>query len=745
MPRRALDPGAKPFEVKVGVGFQSFGGMYQLGDPSMCPPNRFRKLVNVRLGGKDIASRSGLEETWNSATGEPVIAMIEQLKRGDGKIWFGTYSGPAFSGVLYYYGALLLDRDWPIQAAVEPATEAMQAFVEFPHLVQAVVAGPGVVTPADNLWWNYNARVLGALQPCGHLPQDVPQATGQQPHGPVLPVITLDANICSPRYAFGQGSFANTYGYGWQTPSSTYMGHSHSRRNTPLYSIDLGAGPVAFVGEAPDEINLCTCLDPIVFCLGKWIAPGNNIPIENPGVLAGKASGADGTGQQFFEVVFNTDLPKRPNGVPTKNEQKALGDPGWNNVNYLDDDELDNFFGGSLTELFRLPGKTYATRRRGDAQPDGIQARSMCVRSVRADNPITAAQQTNEILYIGTCGGGALVPGYVVQEWPDHPVYAPPVMDSGDGQVYSWDGATVKLETSGLGPWVVVTTLPDGAILAVGRTAAKMLDPLSKAWEPVTFPTVAESPRYGPGFPVAGWLEEAVPNADWASVGVMWTDRTVFKGEVYLCGFDVARLAPTMGPHQLRPLPYNPGEEYAPTVDAYGLYKFDRSAMEITRIRGGEDIFAQAVNFYPPGEFLDNDPFGAGWTVLPPKINQGTAVLCSDDEFLYYSWGINSLGQAVAVETHRADHQAIGVFDGAVFDDFYLPGAIVGGEALSGIQDMLKTSAGIYIHCSYGVYPVSSSDLALLNGGVAEDVAYLGWDQGWPKFGTYGRLFMGPK
>lgn len=744
MPRRALDPGSKPFEVKVGVGFQAFGGMYQLGDPSMCPPNRFRKLINVRLGGKDVASRPGLEETWNSNTGEPVIGMIEQLKRGDGKIWWGTYSGPAFSGTLYYFGALLLDRDWPIQN-VEPATEEMQAFVEFPH------TPAGSLPLTDQLWWHRNSRVLGALQPSGHLPQDVAESTTQQPHGPVAPVITVDfPNICYSRFGFGQGSFQHTYGYGHLTPSSTYMGHSHSRWNAPLYSIDLdGSGPVPIVGEAPDETNLAACLDPIVFCRGKWLAPGNIIPRENPGVLAGKASGSEGTGQQFFEVVFNTNLPKRPNGVPTKNEQKAIGDPGWDNPNYLDDNELDNFFGGSLTELFRLPGKTYETRQRGDAQPDGIQSRSMCVRSVRADNPITAAQLTNEVLYIGTCGGGTLIPGYVVQEFPDQPVYAPPRMDATDGEVYSWDGTTVKLETGGLGPWVVVTTLPDGAVLAVGRTAAKMLDPATQTWQPVTFPAVFESPRYGPGNPTVGWLEEAVPNPDWLSVGVMWTDRTVFKGQVYLCGFDVARLAPTCWSHQLRPLPYDSLLEYGPTVDAYGLYRFDRATMEIVRIRGGEDIYAQAVNYYPPGEFIDDDPFGpgfVGFANFPPQIDQGQAVLCSDDEYLYYAWGIISAGSP-SVITRGADHQAIGVFDGAVFDDFYLPGATYSDPSgMAGVHDMLKTSAGIYIYCGYGLYPsAGSGGLLLLNGGVADPVAIVGWDQGWPKFGTYGRLFMGPK
>jgi hypothetical protein len=505
-----------------------------------------------------------------------------------------------------------------------------------------------------------------------------------------------------------------------------------------------------YVAQFPDEEQWGNCVDPIVIFQGEWIAVGSIISrVHNPGVLAGKAAAAAGTGQQVFKVLFSP-LPVAPPAA-------------WAIAPYAPQND-DNFLGGSLLELFRMPGVTHdrisTTASRASGGLDGETIRSMCVRSVRNDNPITAAQATSEKLYVGTHGGYPLAAGAWIT--PDVE-FRPPIHNLADGKVYSWDGQTRKLERSGLGPAVMVITLPDGSVLACGRSAAALLDATDQTWKAVTYSPVASLlPRFitrdlDPPFPPDSWLVEAVADADWLSTGFIWLNRILFKGEAYFIGFDSARMAQkstgfqlTNGGHG----PYvNPPYQYEASRDALGIYRFNRATLTMTRVRSGSDIWmamqSLLVALEPanilfqrndPNILVSSGPPGHSGLHYCPLLS---CALATDGERLYYTWALQgSLVAEELVDISGSKAVGIGAYDGVTWDDdaVALRGSIPGpGQWELGVLDMLWLQGRGLLMVSLDVATGTRFVPHLWDGATFTLVA-----DALHRY-QYGRLFAGPK
>jgi hypothetical protein len=704
--------------------------MYRLGDPSMCPPNRFRRLVNVRLGEKDVVARPGLTTVWSGASA-PVIGMSEIFKKSGGaQIWHGPFEdytdiAGAFATLVPLYTSLLIDAVWPMATPLADGAALN-------HVVQNMKAEASLTTAESFQTQTY----MRFLSPVSYLPWMFQAHPGPGTGKTVAQYSRLF-----------RGGITNS-----PSPALSANGHSHRREHELAFSTVVPA--LNYVAEFPDEEQWGNCLDPLVIFQGEWIAVGSIISrLHNPGVLAGKAAASAGTGQQVFKVLFSPI----PLEAPTE----------WRVAPYTPQND-DNFLGGSLLELFRMPGVTHdtieATASRASGGLDGETIRSMCVRSVRNDHPITAAAATTEKLYVGTHGGYPLAAGAWIT--PDVE-YRPPIHNLADGKVYSWDGQTRTLERSSLGPGVVVITLPDQSVLACGRSAAALFDNSDQTWKAVAYSPVAKTlPRFltgalDPPAPDA-WLVEAVADADWLSTGFIWLNRILFKGEAYFIGYDSARAA--QAGSSAFPLQYggdgvyvNPPYRYLHAKEAWGLYRFNRATLTMLRVRSGADIWTAMQPTLAP--FFPGDPSfaNADPNILPaPGAAASTqeifqpnlsCSLASDGAKLYYSWALTNLGvfgggsgldPQIEVE-NNSNVVAIGSYDGSTFDDDGVAlraGGVSTEPWQNGIKDMLWAPRGLWLR---SVDIATDDALSLWDGSAISVVAQAIWDY------QYGRLFAGPK
>jgi hypothetical protein len=92
MPRRTPDQGAKPFEVRTGVGgMPPLGGIYRAGDPATVPLNRHHMVVNARITPGGLYSRPGLQSLFDTQIAECIQGITEFNQLGGGLlIWPGA-------------------------------------------------------------------------------------------------------------------------------------------------------------------------------------------------------------------------------------------------------------------------------------------------------------------------------------------------------------------------------------------------------------------------------------------------------------------------------------------------------------------------------------------------------------------------------------------------------------------------------------------------------------------------------
>lgn len=78
MPRRSGDQGAKPFELRTGVGgLPTLGGMFRSGDPVTIPPHKFHLLVNMRRTPGGAITRPGLILEFDTGIQECIDGLTE--------------------------------------------------------------------------------------------------------------------------------------------------------------------------------------------------------------------------------------------------------------------------------------------------------------------------------------------------------------------------------------------------------------------------------------------------------------------------------------------------------------------------------------------------------------------------------------------------------------------------------------------------------------------------------------------
>jgi hypothetical protein len=78
MPKRAPDQGAKPFEMRTGIGgVPMLGGMFRSGDPSVTPPHKFHLLVNMRRTPAGAITRPGLTLEFDTGVQECIDGLTE--------------------------------------------------------------------------------------------------------------------------------------------------------------------------------------------------------------------------------------------------------------------------------------------------------------------------------------------------------------------------------------------------------------------------------------------------------------------------------------------------------------------------------------------------------------------------------------------------------------------------------------------------------------------------------------------
>jgi len=90
MPRRALSPGGKPFELRTGVGLPALGGIFRAGDPATVPPHKHHLVVNARITPGGLFSRPGLVPVHDTTVSECIVGLTEFPQSGGGMIlWPG--------------------------------------------------------------------------------------------------------------------------------------------------------------------------------------------------------------------------------------------------------------------------------------------------------------------------------------------------------------------------------------------------------------------------------------------------------------------------------------------------------------------------------------------------------------------------------------------------------------------------------------------------------------------------------
>lgn len=572
--KKTAEAGKQPFDVRVGVGFAQFRGMRTVMDAVNTPPNFWRYLQNVRLGRDGIESRPGLVSF--DSPGQTVLGFAELAEQTQSAtIYFGPYpfwaEGPYdgstdLQAMAYARTDLSLIPDAIDLGDPAAGLNVIEAGAAF------IFANRHVAAPGDTY-------LAGPLSPCGLAPY-------------------IEATAA-----------------GWARHSVT------------------GGIDAAFF-QAPQ------CLDPIVLWNGRWLAAGAyrgdfwsgvgdfepaRYTTPGAGTVAPAAGDPVKGGQAVVEVNFTTQA--------TFDRVASLGygsDPGFGPGG------LTKGFAGGVTEVFRLPGPGYKFGVR-DAMttyaPFGTEPaiavshfpaarilRSMAVVKERNDDPFTAAVETRDVLYLGTAGGNVVAIARI------GPAGTVGFNDPTSGEVYSWDGTTLRLEVATAGQACVVTATPDGGVLAAGAMSAAFKSEKGAAWAPVTYaptPTVQAAGATGYNDDIKGYF---------------WTDRCIYAGDVFLIGID--RGAGVLGPG------------FTNTPAQLVLARFNRATLTISIIRTGA-AFAQVAG--------NNFAFAG---IEQPLGSSPYPSLATDGGTLYY------LTHWIVAAVQRA---YVGTYDGASFDDDAVP------------------------------------------------------------------------
>jgi hypothetical protein len=346
-----------------------------------------------------------------------------------------------------------------------------------------------------------------------------------------------------------------------------------------------------------------------------------------------------------------------------------------------------------------------------------------------------------EKLFIGTYGGfpdflaGPDIPSPLPFPSPFwiEPVHRPYLWTKTDGDVYSYDGTTLQLEKSGLGPCVTVIELPDGSILACGLTAASMLDSKDDVWKPVTYGTAPTANPWQRDMTVplpggAFGLTFPVPaDVNWDDTGYLWTSRVIHAGEAYFAGWDLAPLyhhrpdmvqfhaASTTVIGNVPQQTYNVFK-----AEAFVIAKFDRATMSMVIVRRGTDIWTTLK----AGVLLPF-PFDAGATAfsdLATTIQMNSGILSSDGERLYYShnWVQGTLASG---------GRYIGAYDGVSWSDALLYDGTSGlsqGITLAFRDVVSAVSAGGIVYLTHQASPTNALVSKLQSGVLTPYPATLG-------------------
>lgn len=729
MPRKSLDPGAQPFEFKVGVGISHLGGMYVLGDPSMCPPHRFRYLQNVRLGDKDILSRPGMVEASDTGSGEKVNGITElPPARLPISVWIGPLSrfyatlledGLSSYRLTQWFAYTSLDLTFTNTRPIDwyPPREPYEGATA--HVPLMTYFGPEMTAPLHNFSPELEPMGFDQIAPVSSVP--FLETTFEQASG--ISQLFMGSYIAEPSTNWNDGTTD------WRTMQWS-VAHEilptlppHPAPGYPEYWLTERIAPM--------------CADVIVRFNDIWIVAGNYRGDQNPSALgtdrAQSSTASNNTGQPVYEVTFDIENPYNPwEGLDS--------DPFY----YSPDNDVLELRGGGLREVFRMPGDlTEIIPNRAAGGAPGTLIRSMRAWSERQDDPLTGEVQTGSVLYIGTNGGFPLIAGVPPNNWPHATQDA--------GAVYSYDGTTVKKEDispSALGQMVMVEVLPDGGVIAVGRVGGAFRDPNTGTWTNVL---------WNPSYYTAGY--DDVPAFVSNDYGFMWMDRIVFQGEAYFFGFDVRRLArekekgfwngppaiagPWPVPTYIRPNPFAGGaskDEDFRQPRAWVLYKYARSTNTMVLVRSGDDIVTALGLVAPaPAPNLDWGPYVSGTS------------LASDGFRLYYGHYWAGL---ITKPWSSGVSQCVGAFDGSVFqddfitqDDWLIPGGsantlthMIGSE--DGVMCLFQEGGFLYYFTAGGGAPIWLHRGAVA--GVGPIPSNSG-ELGRYRWGADEKLFFGPK
>ncbi len=609
---KTAGPSKKPFDVRVGKGFPHFRGMRTVTDAVNTPPNHWRYLQNVRLGMDGVESRPGLGAFDNPGT--IVNGMAEM--------------------------------DEEIQAAT-------------------LMAGAYPRPP----WLQFKGTAPAEYQIVGYWRVDLSKIPS-----------TYDGGFAySTAIAEGAAAFViagRRLGGGGANNDTWAKGPLAIANNSPYMDADtVGWGSNGDVpGDQSNGLNfyqLVNCMDAIVRFDGRWLAAGALRGDFDPGVgdfapayytsptgsppPESPATG-DSTkgGQALVEVTFDTSK---------KLDRLTLA--GW------DAGEISGVvsaYGGGVTEVARMPapGYKFGTRTPDDIAPGFSDPahyptgrhwiRSMAVVHERLEDGLgnqgfftdgaLGEQAEGDVLYIGTAGGDVKIVGpYSTREWG--------INDQSIGDVYSFDGKTLRLETTGVGMLVCVAATPDGGVLAAGATSAKFKSKRGASWTAVTYSPVPTVPTSA----TASLNEE---------VGYFWFDRIVYAGDIYLIGADRGMaIEATTSRTLFRP-------------KRLVIARFDPSTLTITVVRRG-DAFAQVSgNNLVGGAYED---FAQTAQTAPPWG------LATDGGLLYYlnHWTVGT------AKTY------VGTYDGTTWDDdaFVCFDQVLGADVLA--RNIVFAGGAIYV------------------------------------------------
>jgi hypothetical protein len=616
--KKTAGPQTKPFEIRTGTGLPGFRGMQTEGDASAIPPTKFRYLQNVRVGDGDIKSRPGLAGSDTLAAPAAWLTEVDEDVQG-ATIYYGPNS--TYLREWYY------DQGPPPQPILDQIMSHLYSSTDMSRMTLPSDVTMGIAASIlYGLMPHYDANsVLDAnqnvLAPCGANPYTSSEGVGPWPAGPVEDHTGWEANTwTSGIHALGffQVPLCVDVMIPWtdREGNRRWLAAGHHRGDRwsgvgdyecPYYSLATGGGYVAAAGD-PDV-----------------------------------------GGQSLVEVTFDTkkDLDRRT----------LLG--------YLDGAAEPPLYPAGITELARLPPPGY---KRGcrvwgpapvptasfdpEMYPNGEWIRSMVAVGRRADDLLDGNEYTQETVYIGTAGGKVLaIAGEAGGGAPDNTVRWG-INDPTDGAVWAFDGVSLeKVVSSGVGASVMVAKLPDGGVLAAGRTGAEFLPEKGASWQTVT---------YSPNYTTPGGSNYA----DTFNYGFFWTDRRVYQGRLYLIGYDAGA-------------GYVAGNASLNNPDRLVIYRFDVSALTLTRVRVGS-AFDQAS-----GNNLD----GGVFTYQRFSGQQSGPIFATSGAHLYY------MTRWVGFGTH------IGRFDGSLWDDDWIE---VPGSSGQYAAEMVYANRLIYVAAGNG-------------------------------------------